>query len=168
MKHFPHIIARIPEETITDRAESSNLSKVAMMVQVGWFGANCASRLFQGLPLSLLEVSTFAHASCTLLGVLLWWSKPINVPEPTVLRDKDAQEVYALLSCSDDEYDRALEMAQKRAAGDSSAPTGSHESAKIVLAANALQHLLPTQSDHHGNLVLKSLITWLVPWSFKN
>ena len=144
MKHFPHIITNIPEETILDRAESSSLSKAVMIVQVGRFCTSCASRLFQGLSLSLLEVSTAAHAFCTLLTYFVWLSKPLNIAAPTLLREKDAQEVYALLRCSDAEYDEALEVAKKRAEGDSSAPTGPPVSANVVLVANALQHLPPT------------------------
>ena len=143
MKHFPHIITDITEDYILDRAASSGLSKAVLIVQVAWFCTNCASRLFQHLPLSLLEVSTAAHAFCTLLTYFVWWSKPINVGAPTLMREKEAQEVYALLKCSNREYDEALEMAKKRAAGDSSAPTGPQKSEKIILAANALQHLLP-------------------------
>ena len=79
MKHFPHIITGITEESILDRAESSGLSKALLIFQVGWFCTNCASRLTQGLPLSLLEVSTAAHAFCTLLTYFVWWSKPCNL-----------------------------------------------------------------------------------------
>ena len=144
MKHYPHILTDITEEYILDRAASSSLSKALLFVQVAWFCTNCASRRFQGLPLSLLEVSTAAHALCTLLTYFVWWSKPINVAAPTLMREREAQEVYALLKCSHEEYDRALDIAKKSAAGGSLAPSGPHESAKIVLAANALQHLLPT------------------------
>ena len=144
MKHYPHILTDITEEYILDRAVSSSLSKALLIVQVAWFCTNCASRLFQGLPLSLFEVSTAAHALCTLLTYFVWSSKPINVAAPTLMREKEAQEVYALLKCSHGEYDEALDIAKKRAAGGSLAPTGPHESLKIVLAANALQHLLPT------------------------
>ena len=144
MEHFPHIITDIAEDYILDQAASSSLSKALLVVQVVWFCTNCASRLFQHLPLSLLEVSTAAHSFCTLLTYFVWWSKPLNVAAPTLLREKEALEVYALLKCSDNEYDKALEMAQKRAAGDSSMPTGPYGSKKIVLAAGALQHLLPT------------------------
>jgi hypothetical protein len=144
MKYFPHIITSTTEESILDRAESSSLSKALLVVQVGWFCTNCASRLFQGLPLSLLEVSTAAHAFCTLITYFVWWSKPINVSAPTLKSGKEAREVYALLKCSTEEYDKALEMAREMAAGDSSTPTGTHSSKKIDLAANALRHLLPT------------------------
>jgi hypothetical protein len=139
MEHFPHIITNIPEETILDRAESSGLSKAILIIQVGWFCTNCASRLFQHLPLSLLEISTAAHAVCTLLTYFVWWSKPSNIATPTLMREKEAQEVYSLLKCSVEEYDEALKMARKRAP----VRNAPHESAKIVLAANALRHLLP-------------------------
>jgi hypothetical protein len=144
MKYFPNIITDITEQYILDRAESSSLSKALLVVQVGWFCTNCGSRLIQHLPLSLLEVSTAAHAFCTLLTYFIWRSKPINVAAPTIMREKEAREVHALLKCSDKEYDKALEMALKMAAGDSSMLAGTRCSEKIVLAANALQHLLPT------------------------
>ena len=60
------------------------------------------------------------------------------------MREKGAREVYALLKCSHTEYDEALEMAKKTAEGDSSTLTGTHQSEKIILAANALQHLPQT------------------------
>jgi hypothetical protein len=144
MKYFPHIITDTTEDSILDRAGSNSLSKAILIAQVAWFCTNCGSRLFQGLPLSLLEVSTAAHAFCTLLTYFVWWSKPMNVAAPTILREKEAREVYALLKCSYGEYYKALEMAPKMAAEDSLTATGTHSSKKIVLAANALQHLLPT------------------------
>src|SRR5258706_3081028 len=64
---LPHTITDITEDHILDRAGSSSLSKGVLIVQVGWFCTSCASRPFQGLPLSLLEVSTAAHAFCTIL-----------------------------------------------------------------------------------------------------
>ena len=168
MKHFPHILADITEEYILDRAESSGLSKALLIVQVAWFCTNCASRLFQHLPLSLLEVSTAAHAFCTLLTYFVWWSKPMNVAAPTIMREKKAQELYALLKCSDDEYEKALEMAQERNARDSSALPGTHGSGKIVLAAGALQHLLPTPERPPRPLGFNNSGSMLVPGTFFN
>jgi hypothetical protein len=142
MKYFPHIIPDISEESITDRAESSSLSKALLIVQVGRFCMNGASRLMQGLPLSLIEVSTAAHAFCTLLVYLVLWTKPLNIAEGTVLNRKGAEEVHALLACSDNEYSQALSLAERIAAGDSPIPTNSNE--MVTLAASALRHLLPT------------------------
>ena len=143
MKHFPHIIPDVPQEFITDRVESSSLSKALLVIQVGWFCVNCASRLIQHLPLSLLEVSTAAHAFCTLLTYFVWWSKPLNVAEGTVMGGKEAREVHALLACSEREYDEALRMARVMAAGGSLAARNKNEQGKILLATNALRHLLP-------------------------
>ena len=152
MKYFPHILTNIPENVILDRAGSNSLSKALLIIQVGWFCTNCGSRLFQHLSLSLLEISTAAHAFCTLATYFVWWSKPMNVATPTLLMDNAAQEVYALLKCSHEEYDKAWEMAMemeaetKRATRDFSVPTGPFKSAKIVLAANALlKRRFPTQ-----------------------
>ena len=163
LEHFPHIITDITEENILSRAASSSLSKALLIVQVAWFCMKCASRLFQGLPLSLLEVSTAAHALCTLLTYLVWLSKPLNVPSPTLLREKEAREVYALLKCSTNEYDKALDIARKRAAGGSSMPTGPE---KIVLAAGALQHLLPTPEQPPQSLDFHKSDRTLIPGTF--
>jgi len=149
MTHFPHLITDVSEEAILDRAQSNSISKAVLIVQVGWFYANCASRLIQHLPLSLLEVSTAAHGLCTLLTYVVWWFKPFNVPEPIILRGKEAREVYALLWCSPEEYKEALEMAREKipekalgmAPGDSSTPIGG-KPAKVVRAANALLRIL--------------------------
>ena len=168
MEHFPHIITNITEEDILDRAASSSLSKALLIVQVAWFCMNCASRLLQHLPLSLLEVSTAAHAFCTLLTYFVWWSKPMNVATPTLLREKEAREVYALLKCSSYECDQALEMARKMAAGVSSIPTGPRGSEKIVLAAGALQHLLPTPKRPPGSSRFKDHDRVLFPGTFFN
>ena len=70
MEHFPHIITDITEEYILDHAASSSLSEALLVVQVAWFCTNCASRLFQRLPLSLLEVSTAAHSPYLLCVVV--------------------------------------------------------------------------------------------------
>jgi len=143
MKYFPHLIAGIPEDAILDRAQSNGLSKALLIVQVGWFCTNCASRLIQHLPLSLLEVTTAAHAFCTMITYVVWWSKPLNVPAPLIMVGNEAQEVYALLECSPRCYHEALKIARRMAAGDSSIPTKGKPK-DIILAANALQRLFRT------------------------
>ena len=87
----------------------------------------------------------------------------MNVASPTLLREKEAREVYALLKCSVDEYDKALEMAQKMAAGDVSMPGGPHGSKKIVLAAGALQDLLLTPGALQDPLLTQGALQDLLP-----
>ena len=149
LKYFPHILTDISEDSILDHAQSSALSKVVLIAQVISFCVNCASRILLGLPLSLLEISTVAHAFCTLLTYFVWWSKPLNIAAPTVLRGKEAREVYALFACENEEYYEALAMARTMAVGNSSTrPAGKRQ--KIIMAANALQHLLPNPEKPPG------------------
>ena len=144
MKNFPDIIPDISEESITDRVEYSPLSKALLIVQVGWFCASSISRFIQHLPLSLLEVSTASHGFCTLLTYFVWWSKPQNIAEATPITGRRAKEVHALLTCSEEEYSKALCVMRRTVAGDFSMPRNNHKQGRISLAANALRHLLPT------------------------
>ncbi|KLO05219.1 hypothetical protein SCHPADRAFT_839666 [Schizopora paradoxa] len=83
MKENPDLFPDLSLESITDREKSTNLAKALLIVQVLWFCLNCISRLAEQLPLSLLEVTTLAHGLFTLLSYAMWWSKPLNVEEPT-------------------------------------------------------------------------------------
>ncbi len=58
---------------------------------------NCASRLGAGLPLSLLEVSTLAHGLYTLASYAAWWSKPLNIDEPSLISGQRARDALALM-----------------------------------------------------------------------
>ena len=169
MTYFPDIIINVQEHVTLDPVGSSLQTKVLLIIQVGWFCTNCASRLFQHLSLSLLEVSTAARAFCTLMTYLVWWSKPMNVAKPTILGGEEAEEVYALLNCDTEEYKEALAMAGK--VGDSSASQGPHASAKIDQAANALRRLrrLPAETpDLPPEPRFRHRDSLLVPGSFSN
>lgn len=75
----PDLIPDISEESICDRSRSNGLGKTLLTVQVGWFCINCAYRLAQRLPLTFLEISTAAHAACSLFVYGLWWHKPLDI-----------------------------------------------------------------------------------------
>ena len=136
MMQFPDIIMNTPEEIILDRAKSSSLAKFILVVQVAKFCINCLSRLVQHLPLTLIEVSTAAHAFCTLLTYIVWFSKPMNIAVPTILRGEEAEQVYALLKCDTKEYTEASTMA---GIGGGTGASEAPPSPKVVLAARALQ-----------------------------
>jgi len=103
MEHYPDLIPDLSETSITDRSSASSLSKALLIVQLTWFCTNCVARLGQGLPLSLLEVTTVAHGLCTLVTYFLWWKKPLNIAEPTFIRGPEADKACALMTmCSPD------------------------------------------------------------------
>jgi hypothetical protein len=48
--------------------------------------------------MSLFELNTLAHATCALFVYTQWWSKPLNILEPSVIRDSEkAQQFWCLL-----------------------------------------------------------------------
>lgn len=83
MKHFPHLIPDISARSLQDRSKAGGMAKALLVVQVLYFCVSCALRKVEGLPLSLLEISTLAHALCAILTYAVWWTKPLNILEPT-------------------------------------------------------------------------------------
>lgn len=97
MEHAPDLIPDISEKSILDRSKADSVAKALLVWQVFYFMVSCASRHAQSLPLSLFEVSTLAHALCTIVTYIVWWRKPLNVGEPTLIQGEKAQEIAALL-----------------------------------------------------------------------
>ena len=87
---FSYIIPDIPEKSITDRSESSSLSKALPVVHVG---LSCIQGIFP---------SVSSKAARPLMASVLSISSPISsVAEGTTIKDQETQEVRALLMCSD-------------------------------------------------------------------
>ena len=97
MEHAPELIPDLPEDRILNRSQSDNLGKALLIAQLLYFCISCAARGAQSLSLSLLEVSTLAHALCGVATYLVWWHKPFDVPEPTVISGAHADEAAAFL-----------------------------------------------------------------------
>ena len=85
----PHLIPDISAEHIRDKSKASYLAKMIVTLQAIWFAAQCISRLALGMTISLLELNTLAHAICALLAYALWWHKPLDVEEPTLIQGAD-------------------------------------------------------------------------------
>lgn len=84
-KELKDVIPFVSEDAIWDKSKANGLAKAIVCIQAAWFCAQCIARLGQGMPVSLLELNTFAHAICALLVYVLWWDKPLDVSEPTVI-----------------------------------------------------------------------------------
>jgi len=56
----------------------------------------CAG-LANSLPISLLELNAMGHAACALLIYAMWWQKPLDVDEPTLIGGYKVQPLLAYM-----------------------------------------------------------------------
>lgn len=95
VKTHPQLIPDISREYIEDKSKSDWLAKGLTCWQAGYFCIQCVFRLSQQLSITLLELNVFAHAVCALLLFLVWWDKPRDVSEPTLVRGDEALDFCA-------------------------------------------------------------------------
>lgn len=111
MQHTPELIPNLSKEEILDKSKADRLSKTMSCLQAAWFCLQIAARAAQHLPVSLLELTTLAHAFCMFVAYILWWDKPFEVQEPVIIpagpRDIVARELLAYLATYSTEYDPA-------------------------------------------------------------
>jgi hypothetical protein len=84
---------RISKAEIDDRSKGDAISKVAVILQTGWFVTQCIARGVQGLPITELELITVAFATLNFVIFLLWWDKPQNVQRGVRVYKKRSTEV---------------------------------------------------------------------------
>jgi hypothetical protein len=87
----------ISKEYILDKSKADNLAKALATIQASWLIVQCIGRTVGGLPITLLEYNTLAHALCSLVMYCLWWSKPLNITDPMVLSDDWVPSVCAAM-----------------------------------------------------------------------
>ena len=64
---------------------------------------NSISRLALGYPISVLEIHTLVHAGCAMIMYGLWWEKPLDIRDSTIIKAEDfhdsptSQEKLALM-----------------------------------------------------------------------
>ncbi|GJE88234.1 hypothetical protein PsYK624_043170 [Phanerochaete sordida] len=97
MEHAPDLIPDVSAAYIKRRRQSDALGKLLLVLQLLYFCLSCAARHVQALSLSLLEVSTIAHATCALATYFIWFNKPFDVQEPIVITGAAADEAIAYL-----------------------------------------------------------------------
>ena len=62
-------LAHVSIEDIRDKWKSSRITECLIGIQTLWFCTQIVARLAQSLPISLLELNTFAHGICTILAI---------------------------------------------------------------------------------------------------
>ncbi len=77
---------------IQDKSKADGLSKTISMLQIAWFITQWMTRLFQHLPITLLEITALASAVTSIITYSFWWHKPLNVQYPISLDKPDARK----------------------------------------------------------------------------
>ena len=75
---FPNVTV----DEIEDRSKSDGFSKMIALGQTLWFVAQCITRRYQHLNLTLVELLTLSLAVLNGLMYFLWWNKPLDVRCP--------------------------------------------------------------------------------------
>jgi hypothetical protein len=78
--HFSDL--RLIDADIQDKSKGGFLSKGFAVVQTSWFVLQCVARGVERLPVTELEVTTFAFAALNIAIYILWWNKPLAVERP--------------------------------------------------------------------------------------
>lgn len=94
----PDFLPNLSEDEIADKSKANGLAKTIVCIQALWFGVQCFTRWSQALTISLLELNTLGHTYSALAMYLLWWYKPLDVSESTVIDDENFRELAAAWS----------------------------------------------------------------------
>lgn len=97
LAHEPDTLPDISEEEIKDKSKSDSLAKTIACVQAIWFCVQCIARWVERLPVSQLELTTFAHSICTILIFMAWWKKPQNMEKAHILKDDRLKPLVAYM-----------------------------------------------------------------------
>ncbi|KAF2638366.1 hypothetical protein P280DRAFT_83144 [Massarina eburnea CBS 473.64] len=87
----------VPENQIKDKSKADGLSKLLVVLQAGWMIIQTLARVQQKLPVTLLEINTMGHVVCAFALYALWWSKPLDIKDPTLIRREEWMDEYTSL-----------------------------------------------------------------------
>ncbi|KAJ4371157.1 hypothetical protein N0V83_004373 [Neocucurbitaria cava] len=107
LEHEPFLLPDLSRAEIQDKSKASNLAKTIVCLQAIWFCIQCFTRWGTGYSTSLLELNTFAHCVCALMIFILWWNKPLDVEEPTLINVSNHLELASMMAlCSGAKQER--------------------------------------------------------------
>ncbi len=90
--NFAQDLEAINVKMIQDKSKADALSKMISILQIAWFITQWMTRLFQHLPITLLELTALASAATSIITYSFWWHKPLNVQYPISLDKSDARK----------------------------------------------------------------------------
>ena len=93
----PQTISFVEAADIKDKSKADGLKKLFVCMQALWFCVDSLARLAQQLPITLLELNAVAHGLCALLIYWMWWDKPLDIDEPTLIEHPDMDPICAYM-----------------------------------------------------------------------
>lgn len=91
------IIPHVSKSSIKDKSKANAFAKIFTCTQGSWLIVQCISRLCYKLPNTLLEINTVGHVLCALAIYCFWFSKPLDIDEPTVISGQTLPSLCALM-----------------------------------------------------------------------
>lgn len=75
----------ISRREICDRSKTDKFARLFACGQLGLLILQCTGRKAQNLPITTLEIATIGFAIPSVATFLLWFCKPADIEEPTML-----------------------------------------------------------------------------------
>jgi hypothetical protein len=116
------LLPDISKDHIQDKSKSGGLAKFLTGWQAIYFCTQCAFRLSRHYSISLLELNVFAHALCALLLFWIWFDKPQDVQEPTLITDQGGLDLCAYFSLKPEDPETYIRDSSLRALTDEVRP----------------------------------------------
>jgi hypothetical protein len=94
------LLPDLDELEIKDKSKQDGLAKALVLLQACWMLLQGLGRVASHIPISLLEVNTIGHILCAFIVYLLWWQKPRDIHEPTILKGNWVDPISAYMYMS--------------------------------------------------------------------
>ncbi|KIW23015.1 uncharacterized protein PV07_11249 [Cladophialophora immunda] len=87
----------VSETTIRDKSKADTLAKALVLTQVLWTIFQSVTRAVLQYPVTALEIHVLVHAACALLMYGVWFYKPLDIRDATVLNSEPFRDQLALM-----------------------------------------------------------------------
>ncbi|KAJ4258825.1 hypothetical protein NW762_007912 [Fusarium torreyae] len=87
----------VSDLTIKNKSRADAFAKIVVIFQVIWMVLENCSRLDVGLTVTIIEGHTLIHVVTALAMYILWFKKPLNVCDPTVVNPVAFENHIALM-----------------------------------------------------------------------
>ncbi|PYI07768.1 hypothetical protein BO78DRAFT_312241, partial [Aspergillus sclerotiicarbonarius CBS 121057] len=78
-------LPNVSKKDIEERSKADVFAKVIVVFQILWFALQVLGRLFQRLPVTLLETHTTIHVGCAIVVYAIWLNKPYNLSQSVMV-----------------------------------------------------------------------------------